>query len=31
VGAYYQQELDRLIGVDGEDEFTVYVGPMGKV
>jgi len=31
VAAYDQQEVDRLIGVDGEDEFTVYLAPVGKV
>lgn len=31
VGAYYQKEIDRLIGVDGKDEFVVYVSPVGKI
>jgi len=31
VGAYDQQLMDKLIGVDGEDEFTVYLAPVGKV
>ncbi len=30
VGAYDQKAMDRLIGVDGEDEFTVYLAPVGK-
>jgi SagB-type dehydrogenase family enzyme len=31
VGAYYQQEMDTLVGVDGHDEFTIYVAPVGNV
>ena len=31
VGAYYQKEMDRLLGVDGEDEFVVYIAPVGKI
>ena len=31
VGAYYQQEMDALVGVDGRDEFTIYVAPVGHV
>ena len=31
VAAYDQQEVDRLIGVDGEEEFAVYLAPVGKV
>ena len=31
VAAYDQQEIDLLIGVDGEEEFTVYLAPVGKV
>lgn len=31
VGAYNQNEMDALLGVDGEDEFTVYCAPVGKV
>jgi SagB-type dehydrogenase family enzyme len=30
VGAYYQKELDNILGVDGEDEFVVYIAPVGK-
>ena len=29
--AYDQNAVDALIGVDGEDEFTVYLAPVGKV
>lgn len=31
VAAYDQQEVDNLIGVDGEEEFAVYLAPVGKV
>ncbi len=31
IGAYNQQALDALLGVDGVDEFAVYVAPVGKV
>jgi SagB-type dehydrogenase family enzyme len=29
--AYDQTAMDALIGVDGEDEFTVYLAPVGKI
>jgi SagB-type dehydrogenase family enzyme len=31
IAAYDQKAMDALIGVDGEDEFTVYLAPVGKV
>jgi SagB-type dehydrogenase family enzyme len=31
VAAYDQEGMDRLLGVDGEEEFTVYLAPVGKV
>lgn len=31
VAAYDQEELDRLIGIDGEDEFVIYLAPVGKI
>ena len=31
VGAYDQQKMDRLVRVDGEDEFVIYLAPVGKV
>jgi SagB-type dehydrogenase family enzyme len=31
VGAYNQQAMDELLGVDGQDEFTVYSAPVGKI
>lgn len=29
--AYEQEAVDDLIGVDGEEEFTVYLAPVGKL
>ncbi|MFC2105819.1 SagB/ThcOx family dehydrogenase [Candidatus Bipolaricaulota bacterium] len=31
VGAYSQDKMDAVLGVDGEEEFTIYVAPVGKV
>ena len=31
VAAYDQEAVDRLIGVDGEEEFAIYLAPVGKV
>jgi len=31
IGAYRQELLDAFLGVDGEDEFSVYAAPVGKV
>jgi len=31
IGAYDQAAMDALLGVDGHDEFTIYVAPVGKV
>lgn len=30
VGAYDQQTADALVGVDGEEEFAIYLAPVGK-
>jgi SagB-type dehydrogenase family enzyme len=30
VAAYHQEALDELLGVDGEDEFALYLAPVGK-
>ncbi|MFN2258126.1 MAG: SagB/ThcOx family dehydrogenase [Desulfuromonadaceae bacterium] len=30
VAAYHQTQLDRLLELDGEDEFCVYLAPVGK-
>ena len=29
--AYQQTDLDQLIGVDGDDEISLYVAPVGKI
>lgn len=31
IGAYHQEAIDELLRVDGEDEFTVYLAPVGKI
>ncbi|ADL58160.1 SagB/ThcOx family dehydrogenase [Methanothermobacter marburgensis] len=31
VAAYDQEYLDEVLGVDGVDEFTIYMAPVGKV
>lgn len=31
IGAYHQEKMDALLGVDGVDEFTIYLAPVGKV
>ncbi len=31
IAAYDQDLVDKLIGVDGKDEFTVYMAPVGKM
>jgi len=31
IAAYDQEAVDRLVGVGGEDEFAVYLAPVGKV
>ena len=30
VGAYNQEFMDEIIGVDGNEEFTIYLAPVGK-
>jgi SagB-type dehydrogenase family enzyme len=30
IGAYDQEACDRLLGVDGDEEFTVYLAPVGR-
>ena len=30
IAAYDQEDCDQLLGVDGEEEFTVYIAPVGK-
>jgi len=31
VGAYDQEQMDTLLNLDGMDEFTVYLAPVGKI
>ncbi len=31
VGAYHQELMDQLLRVDGKEEFTIYLAPVGKV
>lgn len=31
IAAYNQKLMDHLLGVDGEDEFTIYLAPVGKI
>jgi SagB-type dehydrogenase family enzyme len=30
IGAYDQAQMDAVVGVDGEDEFVVYLAPVGR-
>jgi len=31
IAAYRQEDMDRFLGLDGEDELVVYLAPVGKV
>jgi SagB-type dehydrogenase family enzyme len=31
IGAYDQGKMDAVLGVNAEEEFTIYVAPVGKV
>lgn len=31
VAAFHQKALDEFLGVDGEDEFALYLAPVGKI
>lgn len=31
IAAYDQAECDQLLGVDGDEEFTLYIAPVGKL
>jgi SagB-type dehydrogenase family enzyme len=31
VGAFFDEEVDRLIGVDGKEEISVYLGAVGHI
>ena len=30
IGAYHQEKMDQLLRVDGDEEFAVYIAPVGK-
>ena len=31
IAAFHQELMDQLLGVDGSEEFTVYLAPVGKI
>jgi SagB-type dehydrogenase family enzyme len=31
VGAFYDEEVDRIIGVDGREEISIYLGAIGRI
>jgi len=31
IGSYSQEKLDKLLELDGDEEFSVYVAPVGKI
>jgi SagB-type dehydrogenase family enzyme len=31
VGAFFDEEMDQLIGIDGKSEISVYLGAVGKI
>ena len=31
IAAYDQEAMDRLVGIDGIDEFVIYLAPVGKI
>jgi hypothetical protein len=31
MGAFFDEEVDRVIGVDGKNEISVYLGAVGRV
>jgi len=31
IGAYSQDKIDQLLGVDGTEEFTIYAAAVGKI
>jgi len=30
IGAYDQQSMDSMLGFDGDDEFVIYIAPVGR-
>lgn len=31
IGAYYQKEVDKLLNLDGKEEFVIYLATVGKI
>lgn len=31
IGAYDQEDMDALLGVDGKEEITIYIAPVEKI
>ncbi len=31
IAAYDQEKMDQLLKVDGEEEFAIYLAPVGKI
>ena len=31
IAAYNQEYIDELLGLDGVDEFVIYLAPVGKI
>ena len=31
IAAYHQEMMDKLLGVDGNEEFTLYLAPVGRI
>ncbi|OGP72356.1 MAG: nitroreductase [Deltaproteobacteria bacterium RBG_16_50_11] len=31
VGAFFDEEIDRIIGIDGKEEISVYLGAVGRI
>ncbi len=31
IGAYYQEQMDNMLGLDGEQEFVIYLAPVGRI
>jgi SagB-type dehydrogenase family enzyme len=31
VGAFFDEEMDRLMDIDGKEEITVYLGAVGRI
>jgi len=31
IGSYHQDRMDAILGIDGKEEFTIYLSPAGKI